>query len=153
MAACEDSIMFDDDAGNSLSVIVYQYIFWDAAADAMVRSDDWATWRTIRNGLGVPITESGRKVPRRLVDENGRLKTYLGEPADAIPSDMVFVWYFRACSAQDGEMKVSLRPATAEAIEAVQGQRIEETRKAIPRSLLDENGFAALVESADTNHR
>lgn len=66
--------MFEDDQVTSLSVIVYQYTYWDAARGVMVKSNLWATAETIRNGLGVPILETGRKVPRRSIDAAGRLK-------------------------------------------------------------------------------
>lgn len=122
-------------------VVVYQYVYWDPEKQEMVRSDRYALASTIRSGLGIVLTQTGQKVPRRLVDEYGRLKDVDGH--DSPPLDLVFVWHFRAWSASHNEMRVSTRPATLEAIEAARGEALEETRRAVPRSLIDRDGFLA----------
>jgi hypothetical protein len=61
-------------------VLVYDYRFWDSEAEAMARSKRPATLEAIHNGLGVAIIESGRKVPRSMVDTAGR---YVGDAEGA----------------------------------------------------------------------
>ena len=57
------------------SVWVYRYRFWDPASNEMVTASREATLDAIRNGLGVPLVESGRKVELRAIDRQGRVKT------------------------------------------------------------------------------
>jgi hypothetical protein len=54
-------------------VVVYRYDYWDADENRMVTSQAEATLECIRNGLGIPVIQSGRKVPRTAVDDRGRL--------------------------------------------------------------------------------
>jgi hypothetical protein len=54
-------------------LVVYRYKYWDESTDSMQVSNGMATLTCIRDGLGTPIIESGRKVPRDAVDRNGRL--------------------------------------------------------------------------------
>jgi hypothetical protein len=54
-------------------VVVYRYRYWDEDKREMVTSSSEATLPCIKDGLGVPILESGRKVPRSAVDNLGRL--------------------------------------------------------------------------------
>jgi hypothetical protein len=54
-------------------VIVYRYDYWDEDQHRMVTSKAEATLQCIRDGLGIPVVESGRKVPRTAVDDRGRL--------------------------------------------------------------------------------
>jgi hypothetical protein len=53
--------------------LVYHYQYWDEDKRQMVTSKWMATLECIRNGLGVPIIESGLRVPRESVDDLGRL--------------------------------------------------------------------------------
>lgn len=55
------------------AVWVYQYRYWDAAADTFVLSRDWATLDAIKNGLGIAVLETARKVPARMVKQNGHV--------------------------------------------------------------------------------
>jgi hypothetical protein len=54
-------------------VVVYLYQYWDEDKHQMVTSTSAATLPCIKDGLGIPILESGRKVPRSAVDNLGRL--------------------------------------------------------------------------------
>jgi hypothetical protein len=54
-------------------VVVYHYRYWDEDKQEMVTSSSAATLPCIKDGLGIPILESGRKVPRNAVDNLGRL--------------------------------------------------------------------------------
>jgi hypothetical protein len=54
-------------------VVVYRYDYWDEDQLRMITSTLEATLQCIRDGLGIPIIESGRKVPRTAVDGRGRL--------------------------------------------------------------------------------
>ena len=54
-------------------VVVYHYRYWDEDQHQMVTSRSAATLPCIKDGLGIPIIESGRKVPRTAVDNLGRL--------------------------------------------------------------------------------
>lgn len=54
-------------------VTVYHYQYWDDAKQQKVTSKWEATLECIKNGLGTPILESGRKVPASSVDIHGRL--------------------------------------------------------------------------------
>lgn len=56
------------------SVWVYRYRFWDPASNEMVTASREATLDAIRNGLGVPLVESGRKVGVHAIDRQGRVK-------------------------------------------------------------------------------
>jgi hypothetical protein len=55
-------------------VVVYQYRYWDAEKSQMTVAPDMATLDAIKNGLGIPMSETGQKVARSEVDERGRLK-------------------------------------------------------------------------------
>jgi hypothetical protein len=55
------------------SVVVYRYDYWDEDQHRMVTSTLEATLQCIKDGLGIPVIESGRKVPRAAVDSRGRL--------------------------------------------------------------------------------
>lgn len=54
-------------------VVVYHYRYWDEDKHEMVTSKSEAMLPCIKDGLGIPIIESGRKVPRTAVDHLGRL--------------------------------------------------------------------------------
>lgn len=54
-------------------VVVYRYHYWDEDRHQMVVSKREATLQCIRDGLGIPVIESGRKVPRSALDEFGRV--------------------------------------------------------------------------------
>jgi hypothetical protein len=54
-------------------IVVYLYQYWDEDKHQMVTSTSAATLPCIKDGLGIPILESGRKVPRTAVDNLGRL--------------------------------------------------------------------------------
>jgi len=56
------------------SVWVYRYRYWDPASNEMVTASREATLDAIRNGLGVPLVESGRKVGLQAIDRQGRVK-------------------------------------------------------------------------------
>lgn len=45
-----------------LEVWVYQYIYWDDVTQQRKTSEKYATLEAIRNGLGVPLHTTGRKV-------------------------------------------------------------------------------------------
>jgi hypothetical protein len=71
-------------------VVVYHYRYWDEDKNEMVTSSSEATLPCIKDGLGIPILESGRKVPRSAVDNLGRLMgtEQQGEPQHrASPGD------------------------------------------------------------------
>jgi hypothetical protein len=55
-------------------MLVYDYQFWDPAIGAMVMSATPATLEAIRNGLGMALTETGRRVARSTLDSFGRVK-------------------------------------------------------------------------------
>lgn len=54
-------------------VVVYRYHYWDEDQHQMVTSKGEATLECIKDGLGMALIESGRKVPRSAVDGLGRL--------------------------------------------------------------------------------
>ncbi len=54
-------------------VMVYRYQHWDEESRAMVVSSSMATLETIRNGLGMPLIETGQRVSRKALDIHGRL--------------------------------------------------------------------------------
>jgi hypothetical protein len=54
-------------------VVVYRYRYWDEERREMTTSKGEATLPCIKDGLGIPVVESGRKVPRSCVDDRGRL--------------------------------------------------------------------------------
>jgi hypothetical protein len=78
--------MSDGSAGqfwdDTAYVVVYRYRYWDPARQAMVVSDTRATLDAIRAGLGIPMTESGRKVPRTAVDPYGRCRIEMSDEAE-----------------------------------------------------------------------
>ena len=53
---------------------VYKYRYWDEERQENAVSDEMFTLEAIRDGLGVAIIESGRKVGVTQVDEAGKLK-------------------------------------------------------------------------------
>jgi hypothetical protein len=55
-------------------VVVYQYRYWDAEKSQMTVAPEMATLDAIKDGLGIPMSETGTKVGRSEVDERGRLK-------------------------------------------------------------------------------
>jgi hypothetical protein len=52
----------------SSQVMVYLFTSWDDRARSIVTSDVYATIMTIRSGLGMPVLESGKSVPRAEVE-------------------------------------------------------------------------------------
>ena len=56
---------------SDLTVLVYEYEYWDPESQRMVRSTRPATLEAIRNGLGVPVLSSARRVSLFGVDLNG----------------------------------------------------------------------------------
>ena len=57
---------------SDLSVLVYDYEYWDPESQRMVRSARPATLDAIRNGLGVPVLASARRVPLHGLDHTGQ---------------------------------------------------------------------------------
>ena len=55
-------------------VLVYLYRYWDPEKQEMAVSTDRATLDAIKSGLGMPLTESGLKVPRHELDLLGRYR-------------------------------------------------------------------------------
>jgi hypothetical protein len=53
---------------------VYKYRYWDEALQENAVSEQMFTLEAIRDGLGVAIIESGRKVGIHEVDEAGQLR-------------------------------------------------------------------------------
>ena len=53
-------------------VMVYDYEYWDPASEHMKISATPATLDAIKNGLGIPILASGRKVAADEIDATGR---------------------------------------------------------------------------------
>jgi hypothetical protein len=64
-------------------VVVYRYHYWDEEQHQMVVSPREATLECIRNGLGIAIVESGRKVHFSQLDEHGRVVDPVAPPAPA----------------------------------------------------------------------
>jgi hypothetical protein len=54
-------------------VVVYHYHYWDEERRQMVVSQREATLQCIKDGLGIPIIESGRKVSLTELDGHGRV--------------------------------------------------------------------------------
>lgn len=54
------------------TVWVYHYRFWNPRTNEMLRASRAATLDAIKSGLGVPIVDSGRKIPAGSIDEHGR---------------------------------------------------------------------------------
>ena len=52
-------------------LIVYRYQYWDPVAKSMVLAPELATLDEIKNGLGIPMRESGEKVRWSDVDAAG----------------------------------------------------------------------------------
>jgi len=65
---------------NDAVVWVYRYRYWDPRWNEMVTATREATLDAIRNGLGVPIVESGRKAQLSDLDGHGRVM-----PVDPAP--------------------------------------------------------------------
>jgi hypothetical protein len=57
-----------------MSTWVYKYRFWDEERQENAVSEEMFTIEAIRDGLGVAIMESGRKVGVNEVDGAGKLK-------------------------------------------------------------------------------
>ena len=55
-------------------MLVYDYQFWDPGVGRMIVSETPATLDAIRNGLGMPLPETGRRVARSALDSFGRVK-------------------------------------------------------------------------------
>lgn len=56
------------------TVMVYEFEFWDPDAQSMVRSRTPATLDAIRNGLGVPVISTGRRVSLSRINSQGRVR-------------------------------------------------------------------------------
>lgn len=63
-------------------IVVYRYHYWDEEQHQMVVSRREATLECIRNGLGIPIVESGRKVHFSQLDEHGRVIDPVAAPTE-----------------------------------------------------------------------
>lgn len=59
---------------NNSVVWVYRYRYWDPKSNEMVTAGREATLDAIRNGLGVPVIESGRKAAVSDLDAHGRVQ-------------------------------------------------------------------------------
>lgn len=59
---------------NAAFVFIYDYEYWDAETKQMKLSVSPAPMEVIKNGLGIPILRSQRKVPAADLDEFGRFK-------------------------------------------------------------------------------
>jgi hypothetical protein len=68
-------------------IVVYRYDYWDVDQNRMVSSQAEATLECIRDGLGIPVIESGRKVPRTAVDDRGRLIARAEREQSVSPKD------------------------------------------------------------------
>jgi hypothetical protein len=55
-------------------MLVYDYQFWDPGLGRMIISESPATLEAIKNGLGIPLPETGRRVARAALDAFGRVK-------------------------------------------------------------------------------
>ena len=60
---------------------VYKYRFWNPTRDEMVVAPREGTLDAIRNGLGIPILESGKRVARRALDPHGFARLSEGDRA------------------------------------------------------------------------
>jgi hypothetical protein len=65
---------------NETVVWVYRYRYWDPKSNEMVTAAREATLEAIKNGLGIPVIESGRKVTFSHLDRHGRVQAG-GAPA------------------------------------------------------------------------
>jgi hypothetical protein len=54
-------------------VLVYRYQYWDEESGTMVVSSSFATLDTIKDGLGIPVSETALRVLRNRLDTHGRL--------------------------------------------------------------------------------
>lgn len=59
-------------------VLVYRYSHWDPKTGEVVLSSEMYTLDAIRNGLGIPATDTGHKVLRSEIDSKGRYNA--GQP-------------------------------------------------------------------------
>ena len=59
---------------NDTVVWVYKYRYWDPKSNEMVTAGREATLDAIKNGLGIPVVESGRKVALSDLDRQGRVQ-------------------------------------------------------------------------------
>ena len=55
-------------------MLVYDYQFWDPGLGRMIISESPATLEAIKNGLGIPLTKTGRRVARATLDAFGRVR-------------------------------------------------------------------------------
>ena len=55
-------------------MLVYDYQFWDPGIGEMVDSEAPATLEATKNGLGMPLVQTGRRVARAALDSYGRVK-------------------------------------------------------------------------------
>jgi len=60
--------------------------------------------------------------------------------------DLISVYYFRYWDAQRGKFAVSKSPATYDAIKRRNGTPMPESKQAVPRLLLDGDGFLSAQE-------
>ena len=60
--------------------------------------------------------------------------------------DLINVYYFRYWDAQRGKLAVSKCPATYDAIKRRNGTPMPESKQAVPRLLLDGDGFLSAEE-------
>jgi hypothetical protein len=78
--------MSDDDTSpfheQTAFVMVYSYRFWDPDRNEMAVSKHMATLDAIKAGLGIPMPETGRKVPRSDVDPYGRHRSAARDRAE-----------------------------------------------------------------------
>ena len=63
-------------------VWVYQYIYWDHTTQQHKTSEKYATMEAIRDGLGVPLHTTGRKVAASEVPNGVYVPGLTGLPAE-----------------------------------------------------------------------
>ena len=61
-------------------VWVYRYRYWDPSPDHFIVSNRLATLEAIKNGLGIPVLESGMRISRTYIDERGCARIPSGQP-------------------------------------------------------------------------
>jgi hypothetical protein len=61
-------------------VWVYRYRYWNPSPDHFVTSDRLATLDAIKDGLGIPVLESGMRISRNYLDERGCSLIPAGQP-------------------------------------------------------------------------
>ena len=70
-----------------LEVWVYQYIYWDDVAQQRKTSEKYATLEAIRNGLGVPLHTTGRKVAATEAPNGMYVPALLDSQADRVDGE------------------------------------------------------------------